>query len=236
MLGSLVCRYGLCLGWVALLASCLGGGLMNARTGNAEKIMSETEKTSGISLTGKAVVEKDKLVVDYTVKNTLSHSIYVFDKMVAYDAQGQPKIDPFTAYCFWEEPSTLRLVRAVLTIPPNMNVYSLEIPYARELKPQASLTGRIELPVPVVEKSPFYQPPADENSKIVKCNKIRLYIGWTEDREGTTILEQTLGSEKGLRIRGSFRPHLVRADLDASVDTVAHTDDFNRSLPQNSEK
>ena len=183
LLVSLLGKYGVCLGWVVLLASCLGGGL-TAGTGNAEKIMSESEKSSGVSLSGKAVVENNKLVVDYTVTSTLPHSIYVFDKMIAYDDQGQPKIDPATAYVFWEEPSTLRLVRAVLTVPPNMNVYSLEIPYARELKPQASLTGRIEFAMPVTEKSPFYQPPTEETSKTIKCNKIRLYVGWTEDREG----------------------------------------------------
>ena len=154
LLVSLLGKYGVCLGWVVLLASCLGGGL-TAGTGNAEKIMSESEKSSGVSLSGKAVVENNKLVVDYTVTSTLPHSIYVFDKMIAYDDQGQPKIDPATAYVFWEEPSTLRLVRAVLTVPPNMNVYSLEIPFARELKPQGSLTGRIEFAMPVTEKSPF---------------------------------------------------------------------------------
>lgn len=194
--------------------------------------MSESENLGKVILSGTARIEKNKLVVDYSVKNTLATSIYVFDEMIDYDSEGKPQLNPSTAYCFWEEPNTVRLVRAILRIPLEKDIYSLEIPYARELKAQSSLDGKIELDIPVNEKSPFYALPTEENSKIVSCERVRLYVGWTEFREGTQITEATISGEKVLRIRGSWRPHLVRADFDAKTQMVVHTEVFDRQLPQ----
>lgn len=194
--------------------------------------MSESENLGKVILSGEARIEKNKLVVEYIVRNTLAKSIYVFDEMIEYDGDGKPQLNHSTAYCFWEEPNTLRLVRAILRIPLEKDIYSLEIPYARELKPQSSLDGKIELDIPVKEKSPFYALPTEENSKSVNFEKVRLYIGWTEFREGTKITEATISGEKVLRIRGSWRPYLVKSDFEAAAQMVVHSDTFDRQLPQ----
>ena len=147
-------KFGLILSWILIFLACSTVGVSVAPN-STERIMSEGENLARVSLSGKATKENDKLVVEYTVRNTLSHSIYVFDEMIEYDSNGQPKINRSTAYCFWEEPETLRLVRAILRVPLEKDVYSLEIPYARELKAQAEITGRIELDLPVNEKKSF---------------------------------------------------------------------------------
>lgn len=194
--------------------------------------MKEPDNSTNLSLTGTASVEKDKLIVDYKLRSGLPYSVYVFDEMIAYNAEGRPLIDRSKAYTFWEEPNTLRLVRAVLKMPLEKEVYSLEIPYARELKPGAELTGKIELTVPVKEKSPFYGFPKPETSKEVACNKIKLYIGWTESTDGIDLKEVTIGGENVLRIRGKWQPRLVRTEFSESVKVIAHTETFDRQLPQ----
>ncbi|MGD9562190.1 MAG: hypothetical protein AB7F88_08210 [Pyrinomonadaceae bacterium] len=197
-----------------------------------EKPMKEPNNSTHLSLTGSASVKDGKLIVNYELKSNLPYSVYVFDEMIAYNEEGRPKIDRSTAYRFWEEPNTLRLVRAVLKMPREKDVYSLEIPYARELKPQAELTGNIELDVPVKEKSPFYGFPKPDTSKEVECDRIKLYIGWTEATDGIKIQEATIGGEKVLRIRGKWQPRLVSADFNVAVKVVAHTDTFDRQMPQ----
>lgn len=198
----------------------------------SEHVMSEIESVAKLSMTSSAKVEGGKLVVDYTVTSNWSASLYVFDEMIAYDGQGKPKIDRSTAYAFYEEPSTLRLVRAVLNLPREKEVYALEIPYARELKPRGSLAGQIVLDLPVKEKSPFYAPPTEENSKKVDCATLRLLVGWTEYREGTKITEVDVAGEKTVRIRGSFQPFLLGNKHALSTEVIAHTTVFDRQMPQ----
>ncbi len=224
-------RYWILLTVVLILTCCVEQGLP-VMSGPPEKIMSESENFSSVVLSGKARIENNKLIVEYSVRNTTPTSLYIFDEMIEYDSKGQPKINKTTAYCFWEEPNTLRLARALLRIPLEKDIYSLEIPYARELKPQATLSGKIELDIPVKEKSPFYAPPTEENSKIVDCTKVRLFIGWTEFREGTQITEANIGGEKVLRIRGNWQPHVVQEEFGVPVKVVAYTDIFDRQLPQ----
>lgn len=226
---------------IASAASCTvqtppaGAGIAQtppANAGTMEKPMKEPNNSTHLSLSGKASVENGKLSVEYTLRNNLPYSVYVFDEMIAYNSEGRPQIDRSIAYRFWEEPKTLRLVRAVLKMPLEKEVYSLEIPYARELKAQAALTGKIELDVPVKEKSPFYGFPKPDASKEVECDRIKLYLGWTEATDGIKIQEATVGSAKVLRIRGKWQPRVVSEDFNVGVKVIAHTDTFDRQLPQ----
>ncbi len=203
-----------------------------ASAGTMENLMKEPDNSINLSLTGTASVENGKLTVNYSLRSSLPYSIYVFDEMIAYDKEGRPQLDRSTAYCFWEEPNTLRLVRAVLKMPLEKEVYSLEIPYARELKPKSELTGKIVMDAPVKEKSPFYGLPTKETSKEVDCNKIKLYIGWTESTDGIKNQEVTIDGERVFRIRGKWQPHLVSEDFNLDVKVIAHTDTFDRQLPQ----
>ncbi len=187
-------------------------------------------------MTSSAKVEGNKLIIEYSIQSNWPSSLYVFDEMIKYDGEGKPLIDRDTAYCFFEEPSTLRLVRAVLNLPAEKEVYSLEIPYARELKPRQSLDGRIVLDLPVKEKSPFYPLPKEGESKEVDCEYIRLLVGWTEPREGAKIMEVDVGGQKALRIRGSFQPFLLENKLTAKTKVIMHTTVFDRQMPQNTKR
>ena len=220
----------------AILGTACVQGRMIAETRDGNKIMSETEMNSGVTLTGKANVVDKTLTVEYTVNNSLSNSIYVFDEMIKYDASGLPLLDKTNAYVFWEEPSTLRLVRAVLRVPPNMNVYALEIPFAREVKTQSSISGKIVLSLPVHEYSPFAPTITEENVETVKCNSIVLFIGWTVMEAGTTVTETDAEGEQALRVRGSFRPFTLKASFPVETTLVKFKEGFDRQLPQHWEK
>jgi hypothetical protein len=196
-----------------------------------EKNMTEKNSLGEIKLKAEGKIDDNKLVVEYSFINNSNGVVYVFDEMIRYEKY-EPKIDKDTAYCFYEEPNTLRLVRAVLKEPKGMRVYSLEIPYAREVKEQSTITGKIILDIPVKEKSPFYAPPKEENSKEFEVKEIRLMIGWTEFREGTKITETDIAGEKVLRIRGNWKPNLVEDSFSLKTNVVTYTDNFDRQMPQ----
>ncbi len=192
-----------------------------------------TEKNSlvAVELRAKGEIRDNKLVVEYSLKNNTNHVIYVFDEMISYDGY-EPKIDRDTAYCFFEKPNVLRLVRATLSQPKGMRIYSLEIPYAREVKPESVIKGKIILDIPVKEKSPFYAPPKEENSKEIECQEVRLIVGWTKFKEGTNLMETDVGGEKVLRIRGNWNPYLVEDSFSLKTNVITYTDNFDRQMPQ----
>ncbi len=215
-----------------LLISCSGQALETVVKNYAENNMTEKNNFTEITLGGKAQIENEKLVIDYILRNNSNHTIYVFDEMIAYEGYTS-LIDRKTAYCFFEEPDTLRIVRATLHIPKGMRVYALEIPYAREIKAQSEAKGSITLDIPVNEKSPFYAPPTEKNSKMVKIEKIRLILGWTKFREGTEITETDVSGEKVLRIRGNWKQYLVEGYFKQPLEVRVYTDSFDRQMPQN---
>ena len=193
----------------------------------------ENENFSELSMAADARIEGEKLVVEYTVRNKTDQNIYLFDQMVAYDGN-VPVVDQDTAYCFFEEPNTLRLVRATLRLPLEKEVRVQEIPFARAVPPRGEVTGKIQLKLPVVEKSAFYAPPKEETSKEVECRRVRLLVGWTRPHEGMTIAEVEAGGVKALRIRGAWPPpyqRFLEQKFDLPVKVLVHTDVFDRQMP-----
>jgi hypothetical protein len=96
------------------------------------------------------------------------------------------------------------------------------------------VTGKIQLKLPVVEKSAFYAPPKEETSKEVECRRVRLLVGWTRPHEGMTIAEVEAGGVKALRIRGAWPPpyqRFLEQKFDLPVKVLMHTDVFDRQMP-----
>ena len=194
-----------------------------------------TEKTNfgNVSLTGKARVEGDRLIIEYTVHNETSQTIYLFDEMVGYEGSEQV-LDRNTAYCFFEEPDTLRIVRAELNLPHEKEIRVKEKPFARSIESNSEKQGKIEFSIPVLEKSPFYAPPKPDDSKIIKCIKVRLLIGWSEIRNGMAIEETEINGEKVLRITGGWgKPYyeLLEKKFNIETEVVVHKDTFDRQMP-----
>ena len=161
------------------------------------------DKANLISMKAKAEKIGDKLVVEYEIENHSDQILYLWDKMVGYKGSEQI-IDEELAYVFFEEPKTIRIVRANLPLPFDRDVARKEIPFARAVKAKSKVTGKIVLPVPVKEFSPFYKRITEENNRIQHCQEIRLLIGWSELKEGMQIQERTVGGEKVLAIRGGW--------------------------------
>ena len=191
----------------------------------------EGRQSGGVTLSAKAVVEPVEIVVSYTVVNETEQAIILWDRMIDYDAEGK-KIDAEGAYVFWEEPDGVRLVRAQLQLPPGVDVYEKEIPYARTVAPHASVEGHIRLPLPLHEASPFYSPPEFWN--VVQCRKARLLIGWRELGPGMKVVETTVRGVKVHSVQGRWQApvqRLLETSMDISAALKTRREEFDRSLP-----
>lgn len=199
--------------------------------GLAVAFASETSGEASVSLTGAAAVEGEQLVVLYKVTNTGKVPVFLRDVMPGYGAEGV-FVNPASAYAFHEPPDGLRLVRAELQIPEELDVAKKEVPFARTLAPGASLEGRIALDVPVRETSPFYPPPGHWHE--VTCHRVRLVIGWIEAKEGLVAQPRKLGDVEVLALKGGWAQPLQRlAETTFAIEVPVRRREgtFDRRMP-----
>ena len=217
-----------------LLLGCCGQSGPEPRVRTPERKMAEESVNQPrVSMEAKALVETNKLVIDYAITNRDKQDIYLFDQMIAY-SENEKSIDDESAYCFVDEPGTLRVVRATLRLPVEKEIRVAEIPYSRKVGTAETVRGRISLPVPVPERHPYYPPPGENNSKHVECDRVRLIIGWTEFKNGMNAMEVDVRGKKVVRIRGAWAApyqHLLQQDIPLKVQAIAHTDTFDRQIP-----
>jgi hypothetical protein len=199
-----------------------------------EHVMEVEEGKGPVVLTGEVKQDKDNIVISYELKNQSHNPVLAWDLMSG-EASGSETIIDDLAYVCFEEPKTLRVVRGVLPLPLDRDVYQKEIPYARTIEPMSSVTGRIVLPLPLEEYNPYYEPTVPENEKEVEIREIRLLIAWTETQSGMVVSDADVGGKKVKMIRGAWEGPLQRL---AEVTFPAHsmlkirTDVFDRRMPQ----
>lgn len=202
-------------------------------TANTKETKMSESAIKAVSMTATAENTPAGLIVNYVVENHTDQSVYLWDLMIGYDDDKQ-KIDHDSAYVFYAEPKTVRLIRAELPLPKTFDIARKEIPFARALAAKSKLTGTIKLKHPVTEFSPYYPPPAEDAIKVVKCSEVDLLISWTPAKQGMQISERTVGGEKVFAIRGAWAPpyqEILQETLPVQVDLTIYTSPFERMLP-----
>lgn len=193
----------------------------------------KTKPQGEVTLSATAALEATALVVTYHVSNETGATIVLWDQMVDYDGNGE-KIDPKGAYVLWGQPDGIRLIRAELPLPPNLNVYRNEVPYARTVAAHSAVEGVIRLALPVEEASPFYSPPDFWN--VVACTKVHLEIGWREQGPEMKITPITLHGVTVKRVEGQWsqpRHRLLQTSIELATRLKLRRDDFDRRGPVN---
>ncbi|MDQ4122186.1 MAG: hypothetical protein M3209_12170 [Acidobacteriota bacterium] len=197
-----------------------------------EKTVAEPELKT-VSLRAQADKSESAVIIKYEVENHSEQSLYLWDRMIGYK-NGSQIIDENLAYVFFEEPKTVRIIRAELPLPEDREIGRKEIPFVRIFPPKSKLSGEIRLENPIREFSPYYEPLSEETQQLVKFSDIRLIIGWTRTREGMKISERTIGGEKVLAIRGAWgKPYqeIVETRISLSADLLIYKTVFDRQMP-----
>ena len=199
-----------------------------------ELIMEQESAIRSVELTGSVKKTETTLEIRYDLKNISKDPVLAWDVLTG-ESGGQEIVKPELGYVCVVEPDTLRVVRAVLQLPFDRDVYMKEIPYAREVAPGTSVKGKIVLPLPVEEFNPYYGPAGPEQEKKVDLSRIVLMIGWTEVRAGMKITDTKLGDMQLKEIRGAWDPPIQRVEelkFAQNVPAMLRTDVFDRQLPE----
>jgi hypothetical protein len=105
----------------------------------------------GVTIVGSLSSTDRALAGSYSIENRTGEDVYVLDVM--YRLPG-PVLDDTLVYTILEA-DRLTLFRGVLRIPPGVQVEAPELPLARLLKAGASLTGKIDAPLPLRFSRPY---------------------------------------------------------------------------------
>lgn len=189
-------------------------------------------------------------MIEYEVQNDSGEVVYFWDRMIDYTADGDQIISPDLAYVFFEEPRTLDVIRANLSLPKSVRVATKETPYVRAVAAGERVAGRISLKLPVQEFSPYFgysgtetsvkaedetPPPFGvKNPEQREAAQVRLMIGWTNFRPGMVLEDAVVGGEKVLLIKGSWpQPfqQILEKRLDVKVPVFVAKENFERTMP-----
>jgi hypothetical protein len=184
-----------------------------------------------MSITGNVTENKSKVTVNYRINNPGAVPIVVWDVMANQGPNGE-FVDPTLAYASWEEPQTLRVVRAMLPLPLDFDVAIKEVPYVRVVAPGETIQGRVELSRPAHEYNPFYGPATV--TREVACTKIHLIVGWNEQKRGMTISRRRVADQEVLAVRGGWDAPVQRwaeTFFDMPITLEVRADNFDRRPP-----
>lgn len=193
--------------------------------------MENENHLNNVNLTAEVEINDDSLLIKYNLENQSDEIIYVYDLLDIGDS-----IQEDLAYRCFEEPDTLRVVKAVLPLPLDRDVYMQEVPHIRSVDPNESIEGKINLPIPIMEYNPYYPLMNPDEQKETDINQIRLLIGWVNKRSGMKIAETNVGGTDVLQIRGSWRePHYYLAETIVRTETklMVRHESFDRRMPIN---
>lgn len=199
-----------------------------------ELFMEQESAIRSVELTGSVKKTETSLEIHYDLKNNSKDPVLAWDVLTG-ESGGQEIVKPELAYVCVVEPDTLRVVRAVLQLPFDRDVYMKEIPYAREVAPGKSVKGKIVLPLPVEEFNPYYGPTGPEQEKKVNLSRVVLMIGWTEIRPGMKITDVKIGDMQLKEIRGAWDRPIERVEeikFSQDVQALLRTDVFDRQPPE----
>lgn len=197
-----------------------------------DKKMNEDPLTQ-VKMNAKAEITGDKLKVSYEVHNLTDSDVYLWDGMIGFDGP-EKVVNNDRAYVYYEEPNTVRMIRADLPSPTTFKIGVKQILFARLLKARSKLNIDFSVPYPLEEHSPYYERPTEEDKELKECTRIRLLVGWTPPRTGMTIEERDIQGAKWYKIRGFWASpyqEILEQTIPLDVELFVYKSDFERQMP-----
>jgi hypothetical protein len=153
-----------------------GKKLMIEENTNSE-INSENVAESDIKFNAGIEFSEDKLIVNYELTNKSNTDIYVLDVLPVYDLETKkPHVDLNNSVIIWDEPDAVKIIRGLPPYPREKDMAVFITPQASKIAVKQSLKRTIELPLPLVEASPYYKPLERERYEPVKIKTLKLYV------------------------------------------------------------
>lgn len=150
---------------------------------------------------------EDRIVLAYEITNRGAETWFIMDAMVGVDpATRQPRLEPDNVTLWQAAAGHANVLVGWPPVPTDRNVGVRAIPVAVRLAPRETLRRRLELPLPLAERSPYFPAANLRDYRIAEITGLALLIDVLPD------------TAPGLRVEPvAFAPSHVRA-LSANMD------------------
>jgi hypothetical protein len=188
-----------------------------------------------ISLNCQPAREGQALVFPYTVQNQGSAAAYVMDAVANVDdAAGTPAANPQAVVVLHGPGDDATIGKFIAPLPTDRRIAMPVTPLARHLPPGGVLEGRVEIPVPLAETSPYFADLLLRQYEIVEIKGVVFSIGyWVGGIDGLAALPTEYAPELFTVVtRNTVRSaQLVSQRFPVrSLQLFRRTDDFPRDI------
>lgn len=173
-----------------------------------------------------------ELTLAYELRNTTAARIFVFDHLLYFDSKGATRRADTGAYVFDDGDGVVRVVRGFIAPPMYMSVARRPPIVASGVNPGWASAGVIKLALPLAERNPYFPPQPCDPSAARPVSRLRLQVGWVEEREGMKTGPYEIDHKSLVRLIGGWGSPLQRtAQTEIAVTGLTlcpHAGQFDR--------
>lgn len=158
-------------------------------------------RNPSVSLRASVLPKPDmRLDVAYTLRNESDSPIYVFDRPTRFESGGIVVVEPDRMFVLLDKDGAVRLLHVLMPTPTIRAVRQRPPVYVSRVDAHAAHTRRLTLPLPLRENQQFFSADPDATEPRVTVDKVRVVVGWVEERPGLQVarVETPAGAELNL--------------------------------------
>lgn len=137
----------------------------------------------GLAMHASVSIDGNICVVDYKIEKSTAGAVFVLDALPGIVTQGAIH-QPDLAWVGWRDPDTVVLFRGTPPLPRRIDVLVQIVPLARRVENGRPLSGRIRLPVPILESNPYFTPAEAQATTNTVAARISLTIEYVAENDG----------------------------------------------------
>ena len=160
------------------------------------------------------------LQIEYKVKNSTLHPIYLFVVL------GKP--DAPNVYACLRTDGTLHLAKMILPLPELKDVEVRRIPFGKKVEAGEEFSERIEVAVPVTEYNPYFPKKKDSPEELKTSASVLFSLQFIREIDGLEIKPAPVEGALNVRHRDLFGnvETLTVESKSLAVQVLKRTDDF----------
>lgn len=179
--------------------------------------------------------EGDLLVFSYQLENLGLVDLYVMDAVATIDGASGEAQPNFQSVVVAGATDDAVIGKFMAPLPTDRRMAMPVLPLARSLPATASCEGRIEVPLPLAEASPYFADLPLRQYEMVEIQGVTFSIGyWVDGVDGLTARRLDNARELfAITTRNTLRSvrRISRSLPTRSLQLLKRTDQFPRSIP-----
>ena len=183
--------------------------------------------------------EGDLLVFSYQLENLGVVDVYVMDAVAAVDGASGATKPNFQSVVLAGSTGDAVIGKFMAPLPTDRRMAMPVLPLARPLPAKASFQGRIEVPLPLAEASPYFADLPLRQYEMVEITEVTFSLGyWVDGADGMTARRLEDARDLfAITTRNTLRSarRVSQRFPTRSLQLLKRTDQFPRSIPGRNE-